>query len=90
MDKVIEILEDLRPDIDFNEEKQLIDGGIITSFDVISIVGELNEHFNVDIDAFELIPENFNSAEAIWNLVQKDAGRRLIINRDIIAKVLYD
>lgn len=76
MEKIIEILEDLRPDIDFEEEKQLIDGGIITSFDVISIVGELNDTFEIDIEAFELVPDNFNSVEAIWKLVQNKLSEK--------------
>ena len=70
MDKVLEILKGVRSDVDFENETQLIDGNILDSFDIIAIVGELDEAFDVEIDVADLEPENFNSAEAIWKLVQ--------------------
>lgn len=69
-DKVTKILMDVRDDVDFESETKLIDDGILDSFDIISIVSELNEEFEIDITADELEPENFNSLEAIVKLVQ--------------------
>ncbi len=71
MEELMEILEDLRPDVDFEEEKALIDGGILDSFDIISLIAELNEAFDIEIKPSELVPKNFNSAEAIWALVDR-------------------
>ena len=71
MDEVMEILNEVRPDVDFEKEKKLIDDSILDSFDIISIVSELNEHFGISIDADYLEAENFNSAEAILELVKK-------------------
>lgn len=71
MDELIKVLEEIRPDLDFSVEKSLIDGGVLDSFDIINIVGELNDAFNIDINVADLLPENFNSAEAMWELVQK-------------------
>ena len=71
MDKVMQILEEARPDIDFENEKSLIDDNVLDSFDIISIVSELNDAFDIDIDVDDLLPENFNSAEAIFELVTK-------------------
>ena len=71
MDKVREILEEIRPDVDFDEEKSLIDDKILDSFDIIAIVTSLNEAFCIDINVNDLIPENFNSMEAILDLVNK-------------------
>ena len=71
MEELMEILEDLRPDVDFEEEKLLIDGGILDSFDIISLIAELNEAFDIEIKPSELVPKNFNSAEAIWALVER-------------------
>ncbi|WP_022760724.1 acyl carrier protein [Butyrivibrio sp. AD3002] len=68
-EKVMEILKNIRDDIDFNEEKALIDDGILDSFDIIGIVTELNEAFGVDITADDLEPENFNSVDAMVNLI---------------------
>lgn len=71
MDEIISILEEVRPDLDFAVEKSLIDGGILDSFDIITIVGEFNDAFDIEINVADLLPENFNSAEAMWELVQK-------------------
>ena len=71
MDQLMEILEDLRPDVDFSKEKALIDDGVLTSFDIISLVSELNDAFDVDIAVEDLMPENFNSAENMMELISK-------------------
>lgn len=71
-EKVIEILEGIRVDIDFrNLTKKLIDDEMLDSFDIISIIGELNEAFDVDISADELLPENFNTPDAMVELITK-------------------
>lgn len=70
MEKLIQILQDIRPDIDFENETSLIDDGILDSFDVVSIISELDDVFGVQIRISELEPENFNSAKTIWALVQ--------------------
>ncbi len=69
--EVLEILSDLRPDVNFKEEKALVGDGIPDSIDIISIVRELDEEFDITIKPADLIPENFNSAEAISKLVEK-------------------
>ena len=71
MEKLIEILKGIRPDRDFENEDALIDDGILDSFDVVSIISELDDEFSVQVKINELDPENFNSAENIWHLVQK-------------------
>ncbi len=71
MEKLLEILKELRPDVDFAVEKALIDDGILDSFDIVTLVGDLNEAFDVDISAEDLEPENFNSAGAMLALIQR-------------------
>lgn len=71
MEKLLEILKDIRPDVDFENETSLIDDGILDSFDVVSIISELDNEFDVQVRITELDPENFNSAVSIWNLVQE-------------------
>ena len=71
MDELLQILEDMRPDVDFSKEKALITGGIIDSFDVVALVGELSDAFDIEIGPEYLVPENFNSAEAMWAMIQK-------------------
>ena len=67
----MKILKDIRPDIDFENEKALIDDGYLDSFDVVSIISALDDEFGVQVRINELDPENFNSVEAIWKLVQE-------------------
>ena len=69
MEKILEILKSIRSDVDFENEKALIDDGILDSFDVVSVVGELCDEFDITITAEDLEPENFNSVEAIAALV---------------------
>lgn len=71
MEKLLELLKSIRPDVDFENETELIDEGILDSFDVVSIISEIDDAFGVQIRINELDPENFNSAEAIWTLIQK-------------------
>lgn len=71
MEKLLELLKGVRPDVDFENETALIDDGLLDSFDVVSIISEIDDIFGVQIRINELDPENFNSAEAIWNLIQK-------------------
>ncbi len=71
MEELIRILKELRPEIDFNEKRALIDDGILDSFDIVALVGEIGEAFDVQIGVEDLIPENFNTTEAIWNLVKR-------------------
>lgn len=70
MEQLMAILSDIRPDVDFENETALIDDGILDSFDVVSIISEIDDKFGVQIRISELDPENFNSAEAIWKLIQ--------------------
>ena len=71
MDELIEILENLHPEIDFETCTTLIDDKILDSFDIISVISEINEEFDVVIPAEEIIPENFNSAQALYELVTR-------------------
>ena len=71
MDELIAILKDIHPDVDYETATNLIDGKILDSFDIISLVSEINDKFDVVISAEYMIPENFNSARALWDLIQK-------------------
>ncbi len=71
MRELMELLAQLKPEIDFEAEKELIDDGALSSFDVITLIAELEERYGVEIPAEEIVPENFNSAEGIWKLLEK-------------------
>lgn len=69
MEKLIEILEGIESGVDYENCETLIDEGILDSLAIISLVSEIEEEFDVQIPTVEIIPENFNSAKAIWNLI---------------------
>lgn len=71
MDELLEILSELRPDVDFENETALITDGILDSFDIIALVSELNDAFDIEIKPNHLIPENFNSAKAMLALIKQ-------------------
>jgi len=71
MEKLLEILADLHPDVDFETEEHLIDNKILDSFDIVTIVAEIDSEYDVAIPAEELVPENFNSAKALYALVER-------------------
>ena len=66
----MEILNELHPDVDFTKEKDLVDGRILDSFDIVTLVAEIGDTFDVQISAVDMVPENFNSVEAIWELIE--------------------
>lgn len=74
MEKLLKILEDIRPDLDFSTEDKLIDNALLDSFDIISITTEINDQFDINISVADLLPENYNSAKAMWELIQQYTG----------------
>lgn len=68
--ELLEILKNLHPDVDFTTNKELVDAGILDSFDIVTIVSDIADIFDVTISADEIIPENFNSAYALAELIK--------------------
>lgn len=68
---LLEILEDINSDIDYKTETAIIDDGLLDSFDIVALVGEMNDAFDINISVVDLIPENFNSLSAMLALVDK-------------------
>ncbi|MGM9683884.1 MAG: acyl carrier protein [Eubacteriales bacterium] len=71
MEKLLEILQGLHEDVDFTKETSLVDDGILDSLDIVSLVTEIDSEFDVSIPPEEILPENFNSAEALWELIRR-------------------
>jgi len=71
MEKLIEILKELHPEVDFENEDGLIDNGILDSLDIVTLITEINDRFDVSVPAEEIIPENFNSAAALMALIER-------------------
>lgn len=71
MEKLLEILNDIQPDADYETCTTLIDDEVLDSFAILSIVGELEEAFDIEITPVDIVPENFNSVQALWAMVQR-------------------
>lgn len=71
MEELLNILKELHEDVDFETEEGLVDEGILDSLDIVTLITEINDAFDISIPAEEIIPENFNSAVAIWSLIEK-------------------
>lgn len=71
MEALLKILEELHPEVDFTTHKSLIDEKVLDSFDIITLISEINEEYDVRIPVDEITPQNFNSAEALYNLIQR-------------------
>ena len=71
MDELLELLQDVRDDVDFKTCTSLIDDGILASFDILQIIAAINEAFDIEIPATSIIPKNFNSMSAMYELIQK-------------------
>ena len=71
MEKLLEILRDLHPDVDYENEEHLIDDAILDSLDIVSLIAEISDTFDVTITAKDIIPDNFNSVKAMYELIER-------------------
>ena len=71
MEKLIEILENLQPEVDYETCENLVDGRYLDSLTILSLISEIEDEFDVEIPTVEIIPANFNSAKKIWELIEK-------------------
>ena len=71
MEELLSILRELHPDVDFEHCDTLIDGGILDSLDIVTLVAEISDTFDIQVPPEELMPENFNSAQALWAMLQR-------------------
>ena len=71
MEDLLEILRGLHPDVDFESEEGLIDNGVLDSLDIVTLITEISENFDVTITAKDIVPGNFNSAKALYALTER-------------------
>lgn len=71
MEELLEVLKRVKPGVDFENNHNLIDEEVLDSFDIVSIVAAINEEFDIQIAAKDIVPENFNSIEEMYALVEK-------------------
>ena len=71
MEELLRILSDMHPDVDFETEEHLIDDAVLDSLDIVGLITEISESFDVTITARDIIPDNFNSAKAMYALIAR-------------------
>ena len=71
MEKLLSILKNMHPEVDFDLTEDLIGEGILDSLDIVTLITEINSTFDVSIPAEEVVPENFDSAASIWALIER-------------------
>ena len=71
MERLYEILEDIQPGVNYKECETLIDGHFLDSLSIIALVAELEDEYDITIPAVEIVPANFNSAKAMWKMIQR-------------------
>ncbi len=71
MDKLLKILSEVRPDVDFKNETKLIDNGILDSLNIMEIIAEISDEFDIELSPADIVPANFNSAESLWAMIQR-------------------
>ena len=71
MEELLEILQDMKPGVDFENETALIDNGVLDSLDIIKLVGQISDEFDVEVEVTDLVPANFNSAKAMYAMIQR-------------------
>ena len=75
-EQIIKILTELRPEFDFTQEGvDFIEEGMLDSFDLVTLVSELDSTFGISIDGVDILPENFSSLDAIAKLLTKNGAK---------------
>ena len=69
MEELLEILQDIKPGVE--NETALIDNGVLDSLDIIKLVGQISDEFDVEVEVTDLVPANFNSAKAMYAMIQR-------------------
>lgn len=71
MERLKNLLQEIRPEVDFMEVREFVQTGILDSFDIVMLVSAVEETYNISIHGLDIVPENFADLESIWNLVVK-------------------
>lgn len=71
MEQLLELLKEVKSDIDFEKETDLVDEGLLDSLEIVTIIASIEEKFGIEIDPDEIDPDNFQSAETMWEMIEK-------------------
>jgi acyl carrier protein len=65
------ILKDIRPEFDFTASENFVDDGMLDSYDIVTLVSELDKSYGISISGLDIVPENFRNIASIQRLLQK-------------------
>lgn len=71
MEELLEILQEIKPGIDFTSCTNLIEDGYLTSFDIVMLISEISQQLEIEITANEILPENFTTVDSIYQMLQR-------------------
>ena len=71
MEQLLELLADINEDIDFTKETAIVDDEVIDSLDITGLIADIEDTFDISIDMKDIVPENFNTVDAMWDLIQR-------------------
>lgn len=71
MEQLLELLKEVKSEIDFEKEKNLVDEGLLDSLEIVTIIAAIEDKFGIEIDPDDIDPDNFQSAEAMWEMIEK-------------------
>lgn len=75
MERILELLYEIRPEIDFASTTNYIDQHLLDSLDIVMLISDIEEAYGIKIDVDDILPENFNTLEAILNLIERRGGQ---------------
>ena len=75
MKELISILTELHPELDFSAPHDLVKEGILDSIDIVTLIGEIDEVYGIQVPLEEITPENFSSVEAIYQMIERLRGQ---------------
>ena len=74
MDQLLELLKDVNEDVDFTTQTAIIDGEVIDSLDLTGLIADIEDTFDIEIGMNDIVPENFNTVDAMWAMIQRLQG----------------
>ena len=71
MDELLKLLQEIQPNVDFKNESDLLESGLLDSFSVVMIIDAICQHYNIELSADDIDPDNFQSVQTIWEMIEK-------------------
>lgn len=71
MERLLDILNELKPGVDFESQPKIVDDGILDSLTIARLIGMIEDEFDVEFEVTDLVPENFNTVSAMMDMINR-------------------